>query len=357
MSDARRRRQRRRDVLAALGALIATGPHAQGRAAVSVPALPVSAKTPPAPGAVAPVVAFARGDVVVGCTLLNDARDDHKGRGRILHFDAALNLRNTIWLDDTTHIVQGMRFGPDRTLWAFDTFAYKIARFGPDGRRLPNFTAAPARSFGHVSFARDGRFYFGENYVGEKSRLPLRTTLPFMPGTKRLGEGHLFEFSTKGRLVQEFPTRTHGGMGGFQGLTSSVVSPDGRTVYYTSESGPTIFRYDVAGRRQLPDLVNFPENSGQFFFDVAFDRAGRLLAVRGQGVDLFDATSGQKLRSYPLGSFGWASMSVPTLGDHVFVSNFFSGEIARLDLTTGEVTARADAGIRRSLAGVAEFGG
>ncbi len=298
---------------------------------------------------------FAAGDVVVGCTLLNDPQNDHKGRGRLLHYSNALQLRNTIWLDDTTHIVQGMRFGPDRTLWAFDTFVYKIVRFGPDGRRRPNFAAAPARSFGHVSFAPDGRFYLGENYVGEKSRVPLRTTLPLMPGTKRLGDGHLFEFSPKGKLVRELATRTHGGMGGFQGLTSSAIAPDGKSVYYTSESGPTIFRYDLVNRRQLPDLVTFAENSGQFFFDVAFDAAGRLLAVRGQGVDVFDATTGAKLRSYPLKSFGWASMSVPVAGSHVFVANFFSGELARLDLASGEVTARADTGIKKSLAGVAEF--
>lgn len=343
----------RRDALRALVALplvaraqSAAQPGASGKAA---PATPSVASQP---------VPFAPGDVAVGCTLLNDPKDDHKGRGRILHYDAALRLKNTIWLDDTTHIVQGARFGPDRTLWAFDTFSYRIVRIAPDGRRLPNFQGAPARSFGHVSFAPDGRFFLGENYVGEKSRLPLRTTLPFMPGTKRLGDGHLFEFSRQGKLLQEHATRTHGGMGGFQGLTSSAIAPDGRTMYYTSESGPTVFRYDLAGRRQLPDLLNFPENSGQFFFDVAFDAGGRLLAVRGQGVDAFDAASGAKLRSYPLQSFGWSSMSLPVGAKaHVFVTNFFSGEIAKLDLASGKVLARADAGLRKSLAGAAEFPG
>jgi sugar lactone lactonase YvrE len=333
----------------------------------SLAALPLAANAQPAaapPFATAPAAAataavpFAPGDVVAGCTLLNDPKDDHKGRGRILHYDANLKPKNTIWLDDTTHIVQGLRFGPDRTLWAFDTFAYRIARFATDGRRLADFTTAPARSFGHVSFAPDGRFFLGENYVGEKSRLPLRTTLPFMPGTKRLGDGHLFEFSPQGRLVREHATRTHGGMGGFQGLTSSAIAPDGRSVYYTSESGPTIFRYDLVGRRQLPDLLSFPENAGQFFFDVAFDGAGRLLAVRGQGVDAFDASTGAKLRSYPLQSFGWSSLSLPVGAKaHAFVTNFFTGEIAKLNLASGKVTARADAGIRKSLAGVAEFPG
>ncbi len=302
-------------------------------------------------------VPFTRGDVVAGCTLLNDPKDDHRGRGRVLHFDAQLKLKNTLWLDDTTHIVQGTRFGPDGSLWAFDTFAYKIVRFAPDGRRLPNFSGAPARGFANVCFAPDGRFFLGENYVGGKSRVPLRTTLPFMPGTKRFGDGHLFEFSPEGKLLREHVTRVHGGMGGFQALTSAaLVPPDARRIVYTSESGPKIFQYDLAERRQLPDLVSFEENKGKFFFDVAFDRAGRLLVVNGLGIDAYDL-KGALTRSYPLDSFGWASMSVPVAGTHVYATNFFSGQIAKLDLESGAILARADTGIRKSLSGAAEFPG
>ena len=339
------RRIPRRRVLGALAALAAAalGSRTRGQSGGS--------------GAAAPRVPFARGDLVVGCTLLNDPNDDHAGRGRILHFDAQLKLKNTLWLDDTTHIVQGTRFGPDGSLWAFDTFAYKIVRFAPDGRRLPNFSGAPARGFANVCFAPDGRFFLGENYVGEKSRVPLRTTLPFMPGTRRLGDGHLFEFSPQGRLLREHATRVHGGMGGFQALTSAaLVPPDGRRIVYTSESGPKIFQYDLVERRQLPDLVSFADNQGKLFFDVAFDHAGRLLVVNGRGIDAYDL-QGKLTRSYPLDAFGWASMSVPVAATHVYVTNFFSGQIARLDLDSGAIVARAETGIRKSLSGAAEFPG
>jgi len=295
--------------------------------------------------------AFSRGDVLVGCTLLNDPADDHRGRGRILHYDADLRLRNTLWIDDTTHIVQGLRFAPDGVLWAFDAFAYKIFRYCRDGRRLADFKA-PARSFAHVTFAADGRFFLGENFVGTASRVPLRTTLPFMPGTQRLGDGHLFEFSANGRLLHEHRTPVHGGMGGFQGLTASALAADGKTLYYTSETGPRIMHWDVAARSSLPDLVAAADNSGRFFFDLAFDSAGRLLVVTGLGVDALDATSGAVLRRYPLGSFGWASMS-PPVNDAVYLSNFFSGEIARLDLQSGAITAKADTGTKKSASGVA----
>ncbi len=353
----------RRSLLGALAALPGAALVARARAQSGGPGAtapgPVARAAAPAvaPGSAAPAVPFARGDVVVGCTLLDDPNDDHRGRGRILHYDAQLQLKHTLWLDDTTHIVQGTRFGPDRSLWAFDTFAYKIVRFAPDGRRLPNFDGAPARGFANVCFAPDGRFFLGENYVGEKSKVPLRTTLPFMPGTRRFGDGHLFEFSPQGKLLREHATRVHGGMGGFQALTSAaLVPPDARRIVYTSESGPKIFQYDLVERRQLPDLVSFEENKGKMFFDVAFDRAGRLLVVNGLGIDAYDL-DGRLTRSYPLGSFGWASMSVPVAGSHVYATNFFSGQVAKLDLGSGAVLARAETGIRKSLSGAAEFPG
>ena len=89
----------------------------------------------------AQTVALDRGDVLVGCTLLTDPADDHRGRGRILHYDANLRLRNTLWIEDTTHIVQGLRFAPGGVLWAFalsrlndqpETIRLRHAR--PDGR-------------------------------------------------------------------------------------------------------------------------------------------------------------------------------------------------------------------------------
>jgi sugar lactone lactonase YvrE len=303
-----------------------------------------AAATAPLPTAPQPnrTVPFERGDVVVGCTLLNHPTDDHRGIGRLLHYDGELKLKNTIWLEDTTHIVQGTRFGPDGTLWAFDSFAYKILRFDRGGRRLPNFTAPP-KSFAHVNFLPDGRLLMG-------------TTLPFMPGTKRFGDGHLFALSRKGKILKEYPTRTHGGMGGFQGLTASTLLDGGKRLVYTSESGPIIFQYDLENDRQLPNLVTHADNTGHFFFDIAVDKAGRLLVVAGLKLEAYDR-AGKLLQTYPLPTFGWASMSEPVTTTHVFASNFFSGEVAKIDLVSGKAIASTQTGINKSLSGAAEFAG
>lgn len=295
------------------------------------------------------ILAFDSGDVVVGCTLLNDAADDHKGRGRILHYDAALRVKQTLWLDDTTHIVQGLHFSPDGNLWAFDAFAHKVIWYGADGRRrsTPSF---PPRSFAHVNFAADGRYFLGENFVGDRSRIKLRTTLPFVPGTRRFGEGHLYEFSPRHQLIQTHATPVHGGMGGFQGLTSSVLTDEEGVLIYTSESGPRIMRWDLRERRALPDLVAHGDDSGRMFFEIRLSPRETLLVLTGLAIEEYDS-NGSLLRSYPLGSFGWASMS-QARRDQVYLSNFFSGEIACVDLASGQIVARADTGIRRSASGL-----
>lgn len=334
---------KRREALALLAGLAAVN-------AARTSAAPAS--TVPRANELTQILPFTAGDVLAGCTELNNPQDDHAGRGRIMHYDGALQLKNTIWLNDTTHIVQGVRFGPDRSLWAFDTFAYKIIRIGANGRRLPNFTA-PARGFALIAFASDGGFYLGENYVGDHSRVPLHTTLPFMPGTKRYGDGHLFKFDRHGRFVKEYATRVHGGMGGFQGFTACALTRDRKSVVYTSESGPKIFHYDLQNDHQLPDVVAFEDNTGHFFFDVAFDAAGRLLVVRGTGVDALELATGKVLQTYELKSFGWASLSTPTT-EHFYVTNFFSGEIAKVDLHNGQILASANSGARKALSGVAE---
>jgi outer membrane protein assembly factor BamB len=114
-------------------------------------------------------------------------------------------------------------------------------------------------------------------------------------------------------------------------------------------------RWDLVAQKSLPDLVIATEKSGRMFFDLRFDEAGRLLVVNGRGVDALD-DSGRLIRSYALGSFGWASLSTPR-GGYVYLSNFFSGEIACLDLTSGALTARAQTGVRKSASGIDSFPG
>ena len=69
---------------------------------------------------------FAKGDILVGCTLLNNPDDDHAGPGRIIQYDANFNEKGVLWTKGTTHLVGGLKFGPDGNLWAFDSNAHKV---------------------------------------------------------------------------------------------------------------------------------------------------------------------------------------------------------------------------------------
>ena len=69
---------------------------------------------------------FAKGDIFAGATLLNNPDDDHAGDGRIIQYDSDLNEKGVLWTEGTTHLIGGLRFGPDNTLWAFDSAAFNL---------------------------------------------------------------------------------------------------------------------------------------------------------------------------------------------------------------------------------------
>ena len=297
---------------------------------------------------------FAQGDIFVGATLLNNDEDDHAGRGRIIQYDADLNEKAVVWLDDTTHLVGGLNVAPDGVLWAFDMTAFKVLRFGPDGQRQDDFPA-PKRALSHVNFAADGTYLFGEHQVGSETTVPLGTKLATVPGSDRFGDGHVFRVDASGNILHEYETDTHGGMGGFLGVTMSALSADGTTLYYVSETGPRLMRYDLENDRQLPDLFSFAPEDRQMFFGLTFDGEGRLLVARGDRVERI-TTEGEVENTYPLEGFGWA-LVVPTVdGDHFLAVNFFTGTVAKVALSSGETVATANTGVAKATAGITQYG-
>ena len=299
---------------------------------------------------------FSPGDVFVGATLLNDPQDDHAGRGRIIQYDAGLNEKGVLWIDDSTHLVGGLKFDPDGILWAFDSNAHLVIRVGPDGQRLPHVEFAE-RSFSNVNFGPQGQVYLAEHMVGSETLLPLQTTLSRMPGSDRFGDGHVFEYTADGGLVAEHATETNGGMGGFLGVTHSTLAPDGKTLVYVSETGKRIMRFDLEASRQGEDVLTLPEEDRRAMcFAVGYSRDGALLHMRGSAVDVL-SEQGQRIREIPLPGFGWAVMCICPDGEHVLGGNFFTGDCARVDLESGAIKASANVGVERSLAGIAEFAG
>ncbi|MDJ0926374.1 MAG: hypothetical protein QNJ73_01895 [Gammaproteobacteria bacterium] len=298
---------------------------------------------------------FASGDVFVGATLLNNPDDDHAGIGRIIQYDAELNEKGVLWVEGTTHLVYGLSFAPDGVLWASDPWSWVSIRVSPDGEQLPNRQFAQ-RAFSTVHFTADGDLWFTESLGGDNQPLPLTTRHPVLPGHEtRLGDGGLYRYSPDGELLQSYFPEYHGGMSGSMAITHSVMSADQRVLIYVSETGPRLMRFDLEAGRQLPDLQNFEGQPGQMFFDLARAPGGRLLITRGDRVEILDE-AGRELGLVPLEGFGWSVISDSPDGRLTYVANWFSGEVVRLDLETGAVTARTTIA-PKCIAGVARFPG
>lgn len=307
---------------------------------------------------------FARGDIFAGATLLNRPEDDHAGDGRIIQFDSNLNEKGVLWTSGTTHLVGGLSFAPDGTLWAFDSNSFKVIRVGRDGKQLPTIKFAD-RAFSNINFAQDGTIYLGEHLVGNTVRMrpgtTLGTTLPKLPGSDRFGDGHLYHFTQDGKLLKEYATPTHGGMPGFLGLTGSALRQDGKTMLYLSELSDSVRVWDLVNDKALPNLVTYAPDSGNMAMTIMYTPDGKLLHIRAnfkQGFFLEHLSeSGQVLREYPLPGPGWAAVGKSTEKDMVLIGNFFTGTLAKFSLATGEIVAKAETGVQRSLAGLAQFPG
>ncbi len=296
---------------------------------------------------------FATGDVFVGATLLNNPDDDHAGIGRILQYDADLNEKGVLWVQGTTHLVYGLTFGPDGTLWAFDPWQWLVIRVDTNGEQLPNKCFAE-RAFSMVHFAPDGTLYFTESLDGDNQPKPLTTRHKPLPGhTTKLGDGDIYRFSSEGELLQVFDPEVHGGMSGSMAVTHSVMSSDNKRIIYVSETGPRLMQYDIIADRQLPDLRRYAENQGEKHFDLVLAPDRTLLVCMGNRVDAL-SEDGDERRSYPLPGVGWSIIASALEARYAYVGNWFSGEVIKLDVVSGEsITTTSIA--EKCMAGIAQY--
>jgi hypothetical protein len=92
-------------------------------------------------------------------------------------------------------------------------------------------------------------------------------------------------------------------------------------------------------------------------FWLSYTPDQRLLLSRGDHVQVLDAETGELGERFELGAFGFAAIHASPDNRHVYGGSFFTGEIVKIDMETGETVARADVGVQRSTAGIAEFPG
>jgi hypothetical protein len=303
------------------------------------------------------------GDIFIALTDLNNPADDHAGTGHIRQYGADLALKADVSLTQTSHLVGGLKFDRQGVLWAFDSHDHVVLNLHRDGRVVVR--DFPPRAFSHANFAADGSLYLGEHVVGASIKpeiqARMKTYISRIPGSERFGDGHVFKFDAAGNLQKEYATQTHGGMGGFLGVTMSALSPDGKRLVYCSETGPRLLHYDLANDRQLPDIQNiqppFPPGPPPMFFGMDYGPDGALYVLRGGSIHVVDEISGATTRQIPLEGFGWAVLDLAKDGRYAWVASFFTGEVAKIDLATGQKLGSIQTGAVKALAGLVEYQG
>ncbi len=298
---------------------------------------------------------FETGDVIVACTVRNNPDDDHAGDGRVLQYDADLNEKGVLWIENTTHLVNGLTFGPDNMLWAFDQHIHVAIKIDPKTGTEHLVEGLVPRSLSSVNFMADGSMIFGEHLCRDKD-LP-GTHAKAINDSGAIGEGKIFKFDPAGKLVAEWQPEVHGGIAGFLGVTSAVLLPDDRTLLYVTETSNEVRRFDVVDGKQLSPLATYPEGREGFVFFLAFMPDGRLMLSRGAHIEFLDPESGEVLQTVPQEGFGWAVISGANDNEHIYSGNFFTGEIAKFRISDGAKVASVELHAERALAGVAQYCG
>ena len=308
--------------------------------------------------------AFAPGDLLVGCTLLNDPDDDHAGEGRILQYDQDFHLKGELWTEGGNHLVGGLEFDRNGLLWAFND--HTVIHVDPQTGRQRPLASFPKRAFYSAAFAADGSVYLGEhrNAQDPPTGIEKFSTMKMMrtPDTGVLGYGNIYKFNADWELEREFDVKNAPEFLNFKGVTHMAMHPGDRFITYATETTTRILRYDVVNDCQLPDLFSCPGDgfpNGAYVAAVEYLADGRLLATLGAALAVLDE-AGEVLREYSLDGSGWSHIEATQDGEHALVSNIWQGLVIKLHLESGQIVATLDTGFKapnRCVAGIAEFPG
>lgn len=302
---------------------------------------------------------FAPGDILVGCTDLNNPADDHAGDGRIFQYSKDLQLKGVLYTQGTTHLVKGLFFGADGLLWAFDSAEHAVIWVDPKtGKQVWPGYKLPSRPWSSGFNDKAGNFYLYEHLTGPLSQVPekYRHVQKLLPGTQKVGDGNVHKFDKGLNQVVTYETETSTSFAGFLGVTSCLLDISEQYLIYTTETSKRIMRYDIVNNKQMPDLYTLPQEAREFVFCLGKCQDGTILVTRGAKFEHIDR-DGKLLRTYPLEGPGWATIKESLDGNHVWVTSFFNGTVLKFEKESGKIAGQFQIQAQRSLAGIAEYPG
>ena len=144
---------------------------------------------------------------------------------------------------------------------------------------------------------------------------------------------------------------------GIHGVTSTVLTDDGKRMIYISETGNRVMQYDLENRRQLPYLADFGDTDGAPSMVLVMTQMpdGKLVIGTGTSVVMLDQYSGNIVHEIKMDRIGWAAVAPSIDPGHLLLGNFFDGEFVKLRVSDGKIVARNTIGEERSLSGIAQF--
>ena len=272
-----------------------------------------------------------------------DYRKGISGQCRIVHYDRDFNEKGVLWTGEAGMLV-GLLYNPgERRLYATNPQCNSILAYDAAGaqHRLGSFL--PERRYGNMALARNGDIVVGLH------------SLYGAAIEDEHGDGKLIRFNPQSGTARFHEVEIDGGRGGRHCVSNLALGADDRTVYYASEAGRRLCRYDTESRRQLPDFVAFGDDDAMRTYGMGVLPGGEVLMASGSGAALF-GPRGERLQSYevPLES-GWTRAKPALDGRHFYLSNFLHGLLQRRDIASGAVVGELNTGLKCSLLSLSEY--
>lgn len=287
------------------------------------------------------------GDLFLVLNEIDQSRIDYRkgisGQCRIVHYDRDFNPRGELWTGEAGMLV-GLLYNPDdRRLYATNPQRNSILAYDASGEKHCLGGYLPERRYGNMALARNGDILIGVH------------SLYGTPVEDEHGDGKLIRFNPQSREVSFHEVEIDGGRGGRHCISNLALDADDRTVYYVSEAGRRLCRYDTESRRQLSDFITFGEDDAMRTYGLGVLPGGEVLMASGEGAVLF-SPRGEMLQNYevPLAN-GWTRAKPALGGEHFYLSNFLHGLLQRRDIVTGEVVSELNTGLKCSLLSLSEY--
>lgn len=272
-----------------------------------------------------------------------DYRRGISGRCRILHCGRDFHTRGELWTGERGMLV-GLLYNPgDGRLYATNPQQNSILAYDSSGTRHRLGGDLPARRYGNMALAGNGDILIGVH------------SLYGAPIEDEHGGGKLIRFNPQTRTFRFHEVEIDGGRGGKHCVSNLALGADDRTVYYVSEAGRRLCRYDTETGRQLADLITFGEADAMRTYGLGLLPDGEVLMATGSGAVLL-SPGGTILKRYEVPLDGGWTRAKPALdGKHFYLSNFLHGVLQRRDIASGAVVSELNTGLKCSLLSLTEY--